>query len=243
MRIGVFDSGIGGLTILKSIINKYPNNEYIYFGDNYNLPYGEKTKDELYILADNIIKFLISNKVDILVMACGTLSSNIYDSIKNKYGKPIFDIINPTANYLKNSSIKSVLLLATPMTIKSGIFKKKLEEVGIKVYDVACPKFVPIIEDKLNEDINIYIEEYLKDYKKLDIGAIIPGCTHYPIVEKEITNYIDKPFINIGDILTETLEIKDSKNDVVLYFSQIDDDLIDNVNKIFPGYKLNKKRL
>ena len=82
MRVGVFDSGLGGLNILKSLIDKKPNNEYIYFGDTINLPYGNKSKEELLLIADRIIKFMIDSKVDIIIIACGTISSNLYDDIK-----------------------------------------------------------------------------------------------------------------------------------------------------------------
>ena len=111
MRVGVFDSGIGGLTILKSLLENHPNNEYIYFGDTLNIPYGEKTNDQLKDLSDKIIRFLISKKVDMIVIACGTISSSIYDEIKNKYDVPIYDIINPITNQLKKLKIKKAFLV------------------------------------------------------------------------------------------------------------------------------------
>ena len=100
MRIGVFDSGIGGLTVLKTLINKYPCHEYIYCGDTKNIPYGEKSIDELKQLSSNIINFLISKNVNIIIIACGTVSSNIYSYLKDKYSVPIYDIISPTINPL-----------------------------------------------------------------------------------------------------------------------------------------------
>ena len=103
MRVGVFDSGIGGLTVLKKIYKHYPNNEYIYFGDTLNLPYGNKTKEELNNLSSLEIEFLLSKKVDMIIIACGTVSSNCIDYLKNKYNIPIYDIISPTISYLNNS--------------------------------------------------------------------------------------------------------------------------------------------
>ena len=85
MRIGVFDSGLGGLTVLKSLSSKYPNNEYIYFGDTLNMPYGNKTREKLYELSSKIVEFLIKQKVDLIVIACGTISSNNYQELKKNY--------------------------------------------------------------------------------------------------------------------------------------------------------------
>ena len=102
MRIGVFDSGIGGINVLKELIKKYPNNEYIFYGGTLNLPYGSKTIDELKLLASNIIDFLMSKDVDMIIIACGTISSNCYDYLCNKYDIPIYDIVYPTIRYINN---------------------------------------------------------------------------------------------------------------------------------------------
>ena len=103
MRVGIFDSGIGGLTVLKTFIDKYPNNEYIYYGDTFNLPYGNKTKKELLKLSDKDVSFLINKNIDIIIIACGTVSSNCLDYLKDKYNIPIYDIISPTLEYLNNN--------------------------------------------------------------------------------------------------------------------------------------------
>ena len=99
MRVGIFDSGIGGLTVLHTLLNKYPNNEYIYYGDTLNLPYGNKTKEQLIKLSDKDVQFLISKNVDIIIIACGTVSSNCLDYLKNKYN-----------NILNNISRKKILV-------------------------------------------------------------------------------------------------------------------------------------
>ena len=100
MRIGVFDSGIGGLTVLKKLIKKYPNNEYIYYGDTKNIPFGDKSLDELKFISSNIIEFLISKKVDVIVIACGTVSSNLAEYLRNKYSIPIFHLEKKFFKYL-----------------------------------------------------------------------------------------------------------------------------------------------
>jgi len=104
MKVGIFDSGIGGLTVLKNLYKHYPNNEYIYFGDTLNLPYGTKTKEELKKLASNDVDFLLDKNVDIIIIACGTVSSNCINYLNHKYNIPIYDIISPTINYLNNSN-------------------------------------------------------------------------------------------------------------------------------------------
>lgn len=214
MKIGVFDSGVGGLTVLKELI-KYPN-EYYYFGDNINIPYGTKTKYELQILSSKIIEFLISKDVDMIIIACGTISSNVYEYLKNKYDIPIYDIITPTLEYLQD---KEYYTFATPMTCKSSIFDNAIE----------CPLLVPLIEN--NKDVNDALKEYLN---KIPINSnLVLGCTHYPVLTNEIlTLRSDLNLIDMGKILSEKLNLKSNKLKIRLYFSKVDHNLITNIDKI-----------
>ena len=243
MRVGVFDSGIGGLTILKSLLENHPNNEYIYFGDTLNIPYGEKTNDQLKDLSDKIIRFLISKKVDMIVIACGTISSSIYDEIKNKYDVPIYDIINPITNQLKKLKIKKALLIATDKTIESKKFEEKLKSANMELYTQACPKFVPIIEHKSKDLLEIELGEYLYQYKNLDIEVVIPGCTHYPIISGEIGDYLNVDILDIGLIVAKSLDIKYSISDLKIYFSAVDDDLKEVVKDIIGDCEIEEIKL
>ena len=243
MRVGVFDSGIGGLTILKSLLENHPNNEYIYFGDTLNIPYGEKTNDQLKDLSDKIIRFLISKKVDMIVIACGTISSSIYDEIKNKYDVPIYDIINPITNQLKKLKIKKALLIATDKTIESKTFEEKLKSANMELYTQACPKFVPIIEHKSKDLLEIELGEYLYQYKNLDIEVVIPGCTHYPIISGEIGDYLNVDILDIGLIVAKSLDIEYSINDLKVYFSAVDDDLKEVVKDIIGDCEIEEIKL
>ena len=243
MRVGVFDSGIGGLTILKSLLENHPNNEYIYFGDTLNIPYGEKTNDQLKDLSDKIIRFLISKKVDMIVIACGTISSSIYDEIKNKYDVPIYDIINPITNQLKKLKIKKALLIATDKTIESKTFEEKLKSANMELYTQACPKFVPIIEHKSKDLLEIELGEYLYQYKNLDIEVVIPGCTHYPIISGEIADYLNVDILDIGLIVAKSLDIEYSINDLKIYFSAVDDDLKEVVKDIIGDCEIEEIKL
>lgn len=243
MKVGVFDSGIGGLTILKSLLENHPNNEYIYFGDTLNIPYGEKTNDQLKDLSDKIIRFLISKKVDMIVIACGTISSSIYDEIKNKYDVPIYDIINPITNQLKKLKIKKALLIATDKTIESKKFEEKLKSANMELYTQACPKFVPIIEHKSKDLLEIELGEYLYQYKNLDIEVVIPGCTHYPIISGEIADYLNVDILDIGLIVAKSLDIEYSINDLKVYFSAVDDDLKEVVKDIIGDCEIEEIKL
>jgi len=227
MRIGLFDSGLGGLTVLKEFKKKYPNNEYIYFGDNKNLPYGSKTKEELFNLSCNAIEYLISKNVELIIIACGTVSSNVYNELKTKYNVPIYDIITPVINYIDESDFKTVGLIATQATISSNKFKDGINKT---FYGQACPLLVPYIEGDKSIDINSVLNEYLSNIK--DFDAIILGCTHYPLLENEIKKITNSKLINMGTILCDSLNIIDSIEKVNLYFSKYDNNLIEKVNNI-----------
>lgn len=223
MRVGIFDSGIGGLTVLNKLSSKYKNNDYIFFGDRINIPYGEKSKKELFDLSSKIIDFLISNEVDMIVIACGTVSSNCYKELLDKYKNiNIVDIISPTINYINNKKIDNILVIATSKTVDSHIFKNLLKDKN--VYEKACPFLVDMIEN--NKDIKL--EESIND-KKYDY--VLLGCTHYPLIK----NMIKNKTIDLGDNIF--LESNSGAGSIKLYFSKIDDNLLYNVSKIFKDKK------
>lgn len=229
MRVGMFDSGIGGLTVLNSFLIHHPNNEYIYYGDTLNVPYGTKNKEELFELSKKIIEFLESEKVDIIVIACGTVSSNIYNQLKEITNIPIYSIISELPEYIKENNYKNVLALATPATINTHIFKNTL---STNVIEVACPKLVPLIEEKNEEMLDKVIKEYLIDIDKID--AIILGCTHYPLIKKQIEKNINKniDIIELGEILARKIELNESFQNIELYFSKETEKLHKNVEDI-----------
>ena len=223
----MFDSGIGGLTVLKKLIEKYPNNEYIYYGDTKNIPYGDKSIEELKILSTNIIDFLLEKQVDMIVIACGTISSNLSNYLKEKYNIKIIDIISPVINYLNNSNYKKIGVIATKATINSRIFSKNLNK---EVNEVACPKFVPLIESNNIIELKSCFDMYLNNLKDSDL--IVLGCTHYPLIKNYIVEYLgnDIKLLDMSECIVDITS--NGINKVDLYFSKLDDKIINNINFI-----------
>ena len=234
MKVGVFDSGVGGLTVLKELVNKYPNNHYIYYGDTKNIPYGDKSLDELKLLVDNIMNFMITKNVDIVVIACGTVSSNLTEYIKSTYKIPIIDIISPTINYINNSSYEKIGVIDTNSTINSKVFSKRINK---DVKEVSCKSFVPLIESNNLSNLDYYLDLYLKDLKDRDI--VILGCTHYPIIEKYIRKYLGNNIevLNMASLVPNVFK-NDSSKVVDLYFSLLDDKTKLNIKNII-DFKIN----
>lgn len=233
MRIGVFDSGIGGLTVLKELVRKYPNNEYIYVGDNLNVPYGEKNKNELFSLSAKIIDYLLLKKIDIIIIACGTVSSNIKDELIRKYSIPIIDIITPTISYIKENRYKKIGILATHMTIKSKVFENNLE--NIETLCTEAPKLVPAIENNNINDINECLSLYLNKYLDQDIDLLVLGCTHYPIIEDYIRGYLSNKvkILNMAIPILNNIKLtNESKKSVVINFTELNNDIINNTKRI-----------
>ena len=227
MKIGMFDSGIGGLTVLKEFIKRYPNNHYIYYGDTKNLPYGTKEKEELLKLVKPIISFFTKQKVDFIIIACGTISANCFSELKKMTTIPIYDIITPTINYLNHNNYKSLAIFATNRTIDSHIFKDKL--IAKDVLEIKTPEFVPMIEN--NKLDLIIIKNYCLQVLNHDI--LILGCTHYPLLINELKKYLSIPILNMAIPLLNSIEISNDTNfKLELYFTKIDTNLINNIQKI-----------
>lgn len=236
MRVGLFDSGIGGVNVLGELIKKYPHNHYIYYGDTKNLPYGNKSKDELIRLSSNIIEFLINKKVDIIIIACGTVSSNCYNELKEKYQIPIYDIINPTISYLKDCQYNNIGVIATTRTIESKIFDVPNKNIIMK----DTPSFVPIIENNLIEENEVVIKNELSYFKEID--ALVLGCTHYPLLGDVISKFFDVRLINMGTCLANKLDLISNDNlQIDLYFSKLSDNIKKNASVILnKEYKIVK---
>jgi glutamate racemase len=191
--IGLFDSGIGGLTVAKAIKEKLPKERLIYFGDTAHLPYGDKSPDSIKYYAIRIAQFLLDQHCKMIVIACNTASALAYDTVKDFVGKRAYvvNVIDPVVNKIvTEGKIKKVGVIGTKGTIKSGIHAKKLTEASefIEVKGLATPLLVPMIEEGFfnNKISRAVIDSYLSRPKLNKIDALILGCTHYPLIKKEI---------------------------------------------------------
>lgn len=188
--IGIFDSGVGGLTVFTKIKSEFPNENIVYLGDTKNFPYGGKESKDIIKYSINNVEELIKRGAKIIVIACGTATSQAIDVLRERFNIPIIGIIEPTVQYVKEKKIKKVGVIATKGTIKSGAWEKKLKEAipEIEVINKACPMLAEIAEEGRANSIegrNV-IKEYMEIFKKNKIDKIILGCTHYPIYEKII---------------------------------------------------------
>lgn len=211
--IGMFDSGCGGLTVLKEFIKELPHEDFIYYGDTAHLPYGDKSKEKIIEYSEEIVKFLLQKDVKMIVIACGTASAMAYDYLKEKYsGVPIINIIEPTAKEVRE---KEIGVIATKGTIKSKAWEKAIIKYHPETHitSVACPLLVPLIEEGFSNHsaTNLILLEYLRSFK--DISSLILGCTHYPILKEQIQTILGNSIniINAGTYAAqETLKTLNS---------------------------------
>ena len=189
--IGVFDSGVGGLTVAKSICRHLPDEDIIYFGDTARVPYGNKSKATIIRFSHEIMSFMLKKKVKMVVVACNTASSLSLTSLKKTYPVPVVGVITPgvkeAARVTKTGRIG---VIGTSSTISSGAYKKAMKKVSAssKLYSECCPLFVPLVENRfLNDKITREVaNKYLKPLKNKNIDTLILGCTHYPILKSVI---------------------------------------------------------
>ena len=182
--IGVFDSGVGGLSVLKELIKALPDENYIYFGDTMRVPYGDKSTDELLVCTRRILDYFKTRDVKAVVVACNTCSANTISLVKDEYDFEILGLIEPAAKYVSSFNIKSVGLIATAATVNSNAYKKEIEPFGIKVFQQSCPKLVKYVESGkiAGDEIKTVLKEYLQPLLDNNIEKLILGCTHYPFL-------------------------------------------------------------
>ena len=209
--IGIFDSGVGGLTVAKEIFKRLPSCQIIYFGDTARLPYGTKGADFVKRYSLKITEWLLSKNAKVIVIACNTSSAWASDMLKKKFKNiPIFEMITPAVREaLEATKNRKIGIIGTPGTIKSKAYQKKFDS-SVKIYAVSCPLFVPLVEEGWvdNEIAEQIIKKYLDPLKEKGIDTLILGCTHYPLLESAIEKTIDSgiKIINPAKSLAKELE-------------------------------------
>lgn len=190
--IGLFDSGIGGLTVANAILEQLPNESLIYFGDTAHLPYGDKSADTIQYYTKTIGSFLLSKECKIIVIACNTASSVAYDLLKNMAGDKayVFNVIDAVVEEIIKQQYKKVGVIGTLGTINSNAYKTRIlaKNNSIQVHQLATPLLAPMIESGFvsGQISNAVVEEYLNAPELQDIETLILACTHYPLIKKEI---------------------------------------------------------
>lgn len=206
--IGVFDSGIGGLTVLKQIIKLLPKENTIYLGDTARVPYGTKSPDTVIKYTFQNVEFLLKKHIKLLVVACNTASAHALELAREKYRLPIIGVIQPGVNAALNKTRnKRIGVIGTKGTIESSVYRKALlsQDSELRIFSKACPVFVSLAEDGLTRgDIPLRIvAHYLKDLKAEKIDNLILGCTHYPLLKKTIKSFFGNG-VNLVDSSIET---------------------------------------
>ena len=191
--IGIFDSGIGGVTVFKEILRELPNYEYVYYSDSKNNPYGDKSSDELIKITDSIVSYLVQMGCCVIVIACNTASAICKDYLRRKYDIPII-AIEPAYKMVNDiNKDGKTLVLATKGTLQSSKFKclyNKYDNHNTILYE--CVGLADLIENDDDEEIDKYLDNHLKDFKGVE--NVVLGCTHYPLIKDKIKKIL-------GDVL------------------------------------------
>ncbi|AGC69490.1 glutamate racemase MurI [Thermoclostridium stercorarium subsp. stercorarium DSM 8532] len=228
--IGVFDSGLGGLTVVKEIMKQLPSESIIYFGDDGRAPYGTKSRETVIQYTKQDMAFLLSMDVKLLVAACNTISAVALPELSTTVGVPVLGVIESGAkSALKKTKHGRIGVIATPATIQSGVYYEAIKKVnpGVQIFSKACPLFVNLAEEGWwdNEIARMVAEEYLKELKQAQIDTLVLGCTHYPLLADTIRKVMGDDVVLVSSAeelavaLKETLrkENLESRNETATY--------------------------
>ncbi|MEO6136959.1 MAG: glutamate racemase [Ginsengibacter sp.] len=262
--IGIFDSGYGGLTILKEIKKQLPKYDFIYLGDNARTPYGTRSYETVYQYTQECVQWLFQKNCPLVILACNTASAKALRTIQQKdlplmsIDKRVLGVIRPTAEIIGNfTSSNHIGILGTKGTVQSGSYLIEIEKFfpGMKIFQQACPLWVPIVEN--NEQGTKGAEWFIeKDVLSLlkqspEIDTILLGCTHYPLLIDQIRKFLPGgiKIISQGEIVAKSLEDylhrhtdiekKCSKNSIIQFFTTDSVDDFDKHSEVFFGEKIN----
>ncbi len=218
--IGIFDSGIGGLTVANAIHTLLPNEKLIYFGDTAHMPYGDKSPEAIKYYSLKIGQFLLEQNCKAIVIACNTASSLGFDDLNSMIkGKiPLINVIDPTVDFIiSHKKLKNIGVIGTKATIKSNVYARKIKEKksDLNVESLATPLLAPMIEEGFfNNNISkTIINSYLSKTKLKKVDALVLACTHYPLIKKEISEFYERDItiLDSGEIVAEYVKKELSK--------------------------------
>lgn len=200
-QIGVFDSGVGGLTVLRELYRQLPNESILYFGDTARLPYGTRSQAEIVQFSREILVWMVQQGVKMVIMACNTSSALALETVRSQFNIPILGIILPGARSAVQTG-KRIGVIATPATASSNAYRQAIQEIDstVQVWQMACPEFVPLIEHNRIHDpyTQEVAQEYLAPLLEQDIDTLVHGCTHYPYLNPVLKSILP-PSIKIVD--------------------------------------------
>lgn len=213
--IGIFDSGVGGLTVFKEIRKLLPNENLIYFGDTARVPYGNKSTQVVQKYSLEIANFLEMQNVKMIIIACNTASALALSTLRNEVKIPVIGVIEPGVRAaIKAAKNNIIAVIGTKATISSGAYQNRIKRLrnSINVIAIPCPLFVPIVEEnlinsKIAEDA---MEMYLSDLKRTDVKSVILACTHYPLLKQNIKSYFDNKVELVDSAYETAKEVKET---------------------------------
>ncbi len=219
--IGIFDSGIGGLTVVKRISSFLPNENIVYFGDTARVPYGSKSNETVIEYSLQDAGFLVSKNIKLLVVACNTASSVAIDALKDKFNLPVIGMIEPGAKMaVQKTKNGKIGVIGTYATTGNKAYSKQLVKIDKKlsVHEKPCPLFVPLAEEgwTSHKATKLIAEEYLSDFKKSGVDTLILGCTHYPILSDIIAEVMGDKVTLIDSGTAASMVVEDYLNGIGL---------------------------
>lgn len=259
--IGFFDSGLGGLTSVPVLKKALPNEKVLYFGDTARTPYGSKSPETVRQFSAQIVDYLVSKNVKLIVIACNTVTAMALDMLREAYPDiPILGVIEPTARKVVQSGTGNVGIIGTKVTIESNVYANQIHEIDASVmtHSLSCPAFVPLIEEGIidNEIMDLTIRYYMDDFvKKNKIDNLILGCTHYPLIAKNIKRLY--PWMNLfnssAEVIDDVVKILTERDMLAgendfpdrFYASDLSENFLRMTDSLFEGYdtKIKLKKL
>ena len=234
--VGVFDSGVGGLTVAREIMRQLPNERIVYFGDTARVPYGSKSRDTVLRYSRQIIRFLRTREVKAIVIACNTATALALDTVAAESDIPIIGVIHAGAKTAVESTRNGRIgVIGTEATIGSGIYTEVMKKMkpGIQVFGKSCPLFVPLVEEGFKEHVvtEEVIEYYLESMRHTQIDAMILGCTHYPLLRSKIRDYLGEEIKIVNPAYETAMDLKK-----LLYEKEMANDGTDAQHSVYSFY-------
>lgn len=256
--IGVFDSGVGGLTVVRGLVNRFPEESIVYFGDTARVPYGIKSRETVARFAVEDMSFLMRSNPKLVVIACNTASANAGDRLEKEFDCPIIDVVRPGASQAcSETKTGRIGLIATEATVKSKAYEEEARRLDpdMRIFARACPLLVPLVEEgRTAEDpiVRAVVWEYLSAFDDLDVDTLILGCTHYPVIKDAIAQCMSEVTIvdsasatakTVADLHSDLLAGKKEDTPTYTFYVSDNPDRFRTIGRRMTGLPLDDVRL